>query len=129
MNGLGRTASDQSVGNSPTSDQTVGGFFLQAMEVARSFWPSKTAEHVAAIFGCSQRAAERHLAGDRTASADKMGELIVSQIGAALIIKFAGRMSPQQRATFWKDMAKAARRSELLEERARLERELASVGG
>lgn len=123
------TATDQSVGNIPTGDQTVGGFFALAMEVARACWPSKTAEELATIFECDVRSAERHLAGQRTGDAEKLGALIVSQAGAALITRIAARMSPQRRTLFWKEMAKAARRAELLEERARLERELSQVGG
>lgn len=123
-----RTGTDRSDGNTPTSDQTVGGFFAIAMEVARTRWPSKTATELAALFGCEVRSAERYLAG-RTANAEALGKLIVSDAGAALITKFAMRMPPQRRAVFWKEMAKAARRSELLEERARLDRELSQVGG
>lgn len=78
---------------------------------------------------CAVRSAERYLAGDRTANADKLGELLVSEAGAAVITQFAARMPPQRRAAFWKEMAKAARRHELLEERERLERELRLVGG
>lgn len=99
-----------------------------AMEVARSVWPSKTAEMLATIFAVDVRSAERHLAGHRTADAEKLAALLVSEAGAAVIKRYADRMPPQRRAAFWKEMAKAAKRAELLEERARLDRELSQVG-
>jgi hypothetical protein len=45
-------------------------------DVAKLLWPTKTAAHVAALIGCSERAAEMYLAGDRDWSADAMAVLI-----------------------------------------------------
>jgi hypothetical protein len=48
-------------------------------DVARLLWPSKTAAHVAALVGCSERAAEFWLAGQREWSGDAIAA-IVSEI-------------------------------------------------
>lgn len=48
-------------------------------DVARLLWPAKTAANVAALVGCSERAAEMYLAGDRDWSADAMA-IIVAEI-------------------------------------------------
>ena len=48
-------------------------------DVARLLWPAKTAAHVAAAVGCSERAAEFYLAGDRDWSGDAIA-IIVSEI-------------------------------------------------
>lgn len=48
-------------------------------EVARTLWPSKTAAHIAAAAGCTERAAEFYLAGDREWSGDALAA-IVSEI-------------------------------------------------
>ena len=48
-------------------------------DVARTLWPSKTAAHIAAAAGCSERAAEFYLAGEREWSGDALAA-IVSEI-------------------------------------------------
>lgn len=48
-------------------------------DVARLLWPAKTAAHIAAAAGCSERAAEFYLAGDREWSGDAIAA-IVSEI-------------------------------------------------
>ncbi len=45
-------------------------------DVARLLWPSKTAAHVAAIVGCSERAAEFYLAGQREWSGDALAAIV-----------------------------------------------------
>lgn len=45
-------------------------------DVARLLWPTKTAAHVAAVVGCSERAAEFYLAGDREWSGDALAALV-----------------------------------------------------
>lgn len=45
-------------------------------EVAKLLWPRKTAAHVAAIVGCSERAAEFYLAGDRDWSGDALAAIV-----------------------------------------------------
>ena len=45
-------------------------------DVARLLWPHKTAAHVAAIVGCSERAAEFYLAGDREWSGDALAAIV-----------------------------------------------------
>lgn len=45
-------------------------------EVSRTLWPIKTAEHVAACTGCTVRAAERYLAGDREWSGDAVAAIV-----------------------------------------------------
>lgn len=57
-------------------DQTVGDVLS---DIARTLWPHKTAEHVAACSHCTVRAAERYLAGDREWSGDALAA-IVSEI-------------------------------------------------
>lgn len=100
------------------------------MDGARTWWPSKAAEELAAILGCDVRSAERYLAGRRTPDANAVLRLIRDGLIAGRLIELvAAEMSPLRRAAFWKEMGKAARRAELLEERARLERELMLVGG
>ncbi len=129
MTTVGAPSTDQSVPRSALPDQTVSGFFLRLMRAVRTWWPTKTAEELAAILGCDQRSAARYLAGDRTPSADAVFTLIASRHGAQLIGLIASEMTPERRADFWKEMAKSARRAELLEERARLDRELSQVSG
>ena len=48
-------------------------------EIAATLWPHKTAAHIAAAVGCSMRAAEMYLAGDREWSGDALAA-IVSEI-------------------------------------------------
>lgn len=100
------------------------------MDAARGWWPSKTAEELAALLDCKVRSAERYLAGHRTPDANAVLRLIRDgMIAGRLIELVAAEMSPQRRTAFWKEMAKAARRAELLEERDRLDCELRQVSG
>lgn len=55
------------------SEQSFGSILS---EVARLLWPAKTAAHVAAVVGCSERAAEFYLAGDRDWSGDALGAIV-----------------------------------------------------
>ena len=48
-------------------------------EIARTLWPSKTAINIAAAAGCSERAAEFYLSGQRDWSGDAIAA-IVSEI-------------------------------------------------
>lgn len=59
------------------ADEQLFGAVLS--DVARTLWPAKTAAHVAAAAGCSERAAEFYLAGDRDWSGDALAA-IVSEI-------------------------------------------------
>lgn len=45
-------------------------------DVARVLWPNKTAAHLAARAGCSERAAKFYLAGDREWSAAAVSAVI-----------------------------------------------------
>lgn len=45
-------------------------------DIARLLWPHKTAAHVAAAVGCSERGAEMWLAGDREWSGDAVAVLV-----------------------------------------------------
>jgi hypothetical protein len=45
-------------------------------EIARTLWPTKTAEHVASCASCTVRAAERYLAGDREWSSDALAAIV-----------------------------------------------------
>lgn len=123
------SSTDQSVGRSAGSRPNGRSIFPSMMDVVRAWWPSKAAEELAAILYVDVRSAERYLAGHRTPDADALIALIKCGFGAKLVALVAADMAPRQRTEFWKEMAKAARRSELLEERARLERELSQVGG
>jgi hypothetical protein len=57
-------------------DQMVGSVLS---EIASTLWPTNTAANVAAITGCSVRAAERYLGGQREWSGDAIAA-IVSEI-------------------------------------------------
>lgn len=48
-------------------------------DIAKTLWPHKTAAQIAAAVGCSERAAEFYLAGDRDWSGDAIAA-IVSEI-------------------------------------------------
>lgn len=120
---------DQLVVNAPTTRPIGRPIFERMMEAARSWWPSKAAVELAAILGCDVRSAERYLAGDRTPDANAVIALLNSGHAMKVIAFVANEMPPKQQAAFWKEMAKAARRAELLEERDRLDRELRQVSG
>ena len=55
------------------SDQTFGSVLG---DVARVLWPSKTAAHIAALIGCSERAAEFYLANQRAWSGDAVAAIV-----------------------------------------------------
>lgn len=126
MNTAGtRTVTDQvydrTVGNDPTE------FFPKLIRAIRAWWPTKTAPELAAVLRCEVRSAERYLAGDRTPSAEALANLIKSEHGPKVIALIAADMPPKAQAVFWREVARMGRRVELLEERARLDRELAQV--
>lgn len=54
-------------------EQSFGSIFA---DLARLLYPEKTAAHVAALIGCSERAAEFYLAGDREWSGDAVAEVV-----------------------------------------------------
>ena len=54
-------------------EQSFGSIFA---DVARLLWPSKTAAHLAAAVGCSERAAEFYLAGQRDWSGDALAAIV-----------------------------------------------------
>jgi hypothetical protein len=45
-------------------------------DIARLLWPKKTAANVAALIGCSERAAEMYLAADREWSGDAIAAIV-----------------------------------------------------
>lgn len=122
-------AADHLAENGATARPIDRRIFPKVITAARTWWPSKVAEELADIIGCEVRSAERYLAGDRTPNAEAVLELIKSQHGVKLIGLIVDEMPPQRAAAFWREMAKAARRFELTEEKTRIERELKSVGG
>jgi hypothetical protein len=58
------------------TDQMVGSVLS---DISHTLWPHSTAANVAALCGCTVRAAERYLAGDREWSGDAIAA-IVSEI-------------------------------------------------
>jgi hypothetical protein len=67
---------------------------LQAMHVARSLWPRKTAAELATLTGASVRTAERWLAGDRALSADAVVALIRSEHGLNFLVAVMAGAEP-----------------------------------
>jgi hypothetical protein len=67
---------------------------LQAMHVARSVWPRKTAIELATLTGASVRTAERWLAGDRALSADALAALIRSEHGLDFLVALMSGAEP-----------------------------------
>lgn len=66
------------IGRTPVQDaEQLFGSVLA--DVARTLWPDKTAANIAAAAGCSERAAEFYLAGDREWSGAALAA-IVSEI-------------------------------------------------
>lgn len=55
------------------TEQSFGSIFAN---IARMLWPEKTAANVAAAIGCSERAAEFYLAGDRDWSGDAIAAIV-----------------------------------------------------
>ena len=45
-------------------------------EIASTLWPTNTAPHIAAAVGCSVRAAERYLGGQREWSGDALAVIV-----------------------------------------------------
>jgi len=62
--------------NDRDTDQMVGSFLS---DVASAIWPTNTAANLAAQVGCSVRAAERYLGGQREWSGDAVA-VVVSEI-------------------------------------------------
>jgi len=56
-----------------STDQMVGDVLS---DIARTLWPSKTAENIATCCGCTVRAAERYLEGSREWSGAALASLI-----------------------------------------------------
>ena len=54
-------------------EETFGSIFT---DVARLLWPSKTAAHVAALVGCSERNAEFWLSGKQKWSGDAIAAIV-----------------------------------------------------
>ena len=55
------------------TDQLVGSFLS---DIASTIWPTNTAANLAAEIGCSVRAAERYLGGQREWSGDAVAVLV-----------------------------------------------------
>lgn len=72
------TAKARKIARSDVQDDEQS-FGATIADVARLLWPTKTAAHLAAAAGCSERAAEFYLAGDRDWSGDALA-VIVSEI-------------------------------------------------
>jgi hypothetical protein len=56
------------------SDEQLFGSVLA--DIAITLWPKKTAANIAAAAGCSERAAEFYLAGDRDWSGDALSAIV-----------------------------------------------------
>lgn len=56
-----------------STDQMVGDVLS---DIARTLWPTKTAENVATCARCTVRAAERYLGGDRDWSPDALAAIV-----------------------------------------------------
>lgn len=102
--------------------------FDPVMRAARGMWRSKVAAELAVITGKSVRTCERWLAGEVTPDGESTLALTFSSIGPKLIAAGVSQLPPARQAAFWREMAKAARRAELIAQRAEIERELAEAG-
>lgn len=76
-----RTASQRVIPQATETARTVvqqpeQSFGSILSDVSRLLWPAKTAAHVAALVGCSERAAEFYLAGHREWSGDAIAAII-----------------------------------------------------
>lgn len=120
-------ATDQSVARSDDSRPTGRTIFSAVMTAARTWWHSNTAAELATIIGCDVRSAERYLAGDRTAGAEAVLKMLASDVGVRLVLVAVSRLPDARQQAFWTEMARAAKRAELLAERARIEKELAET--
>ena len=69
-----RAGSTETVRTDDRDDERLFGSVLS--DVARTLWPSKTAANVAAVVGCSERAAEFYLAGQRDWSGDALAAIV-----------------------------------------------------
>lgn len=73
-NTLAAVLANKSVRSSVRDDEQSFGSILG--QVSRLLWPHKTAAHIAAIAGCSERAAEFYLAGQREWSSDALAAIV-----------------------------------------------------
>jgi hypothetical protein len=77
LSGSARVAAIETSRTTDRDDEQLFGSCLA--DVARTLWPAKTAAHIAAAAGCTERAAEFYLAGDREWSGVALAA-IVSEI-------------------------------------------------
>ena len=69
-----RSAATETVRTDDRGGEQLFGSVLS--DVARTLWPVKTAANVAAVVGCSERAAEFYLAGQREWSGDALAAIV-----------------------------------------------------
>lgn len=74
VSGAARASALQNERTDDRADEQLFGSVLS--DVARMLWPIKTAANVAAIVGCSERAAEFYLAGQREWSGDALAAIV-----------------------------------------------------
>lgn len=115
---------DQLAGRKQAFRRPKRRLFFDVMEAARQWWPNKTAAQLANILGCDVRSAERYLAGHRTPDADAIMALLVSDYGDRLVAIALAKMPWDRQLKFSKEMAKAARRIELVGQLNAIEKEL-----
>jgi hypothetical protein len=73
-----RTAAVPAIEIARTSVQTDEQSFGSVLsEVARLLWPTKTAANLAALIGCTERAAEFYLSGQRDWSGDALNAIVM----------------------------------------------------
>lgn len=120
-------ATDRSVARSASDRPNGRRLFPSLMEAARQWWPNKAAAELASIIGCDVRSAERYLAGERTAGAEAVLALLRSDRGVRLVEAAVADLPAERQLNFWREIAKSARRAELIAERDALQRELDAV--
>lgn len=77
MSGLSARGRARSAENVRTYDRETEQLFGSTLaDIARTLWPENTAPSIAAATGCSTRAAEFYLAGDREWSGDAIAAIV-----------------------------------------------------
>lgn len=69
-----RSAAIETVRPAGRDDDHLVGSVLS--DIARTLWPTDTAPNIAAVVGCSVRAAERYLGGQREWSGDAIAAIV-----------------------------------------------------
>lgn len=98
--------------------------FLAAVVRLRGAWRLKVAEQIAERIGTTPRTVQRWMAGENTPDADVGYELIRTDHGPAIVESIVADMSPVERAKFWNEMGRRAKRQRLLAERDRISAEI-----